>query len=323
MHKSKSNKVVRVGIIGMGFGKIGLKSAFESVPGCTVVGICSGRDWSAFLKRDDLDAIAIAVPPDVQYTIAKTALEKGLHVFAEKPLAANLKQAHELLALAKRKKSVHAIDFMFPEIAAWQSVKKMLDKKTFGRLRHVSTNWDWLSGEIKYGRATWRSEVQKGGGALSFYFSHGLHYLEHFAGPITTIAAQFSYAGKSTNGGETGVNMTLQFKSGATGTTHVSSNATDRTAHRLVFECERGVIVLENKNAIVDGFTITTYTDTEERTIKVAKDAGKKGEDERVKAVRKLAARFVRAIQTRKQMQPSFEDGVRVEELIEQARKSP
>ena len=322
MHKSKSKKVVRVGIVGKGFGTIGLKPAFESVQGSEVVGICSGRDWKTFLERKDLDAVAIAVPPDAQYTIAKAAIQKGLHVFAEKPLAANLKEATDLLVLAKKKKIVHGIDFLFPEIAEWQAVKKLLEKETFGRLRHISTSWDWLSGEIKYGRTTWRSDTKKGGGALSFYFSHGLHYLEHFAGPITTIATQFSYTGKNKNGGETGVDMTLQFKSGATGTAHVSSNTPSRTAHRLVFECERGVIVLENKEAIVDGFTVTIYTDTDERVMKVQKDTRKKGEDERAKIVAKLAKRFVQAIQSKKEMRPSFEDGVRVEELISLARKN-
>jgi len=313
--------MVRLGIVGTGFGTIGLKPAFESIRGCTVVGVSSGRDWQSFLERNDLDAVAIAVPPAAQYRIAKAAIERGLHVFAEKPLAANAAQARELLALAKKRRVVHGIDFIFPEIAAWKKVKELLDKKTLGRLKHVSVEWDWLSGSMRYGKASWKTSAKEGGGALAFYFSHGLHYLEHFAGKIGTIATRFARSPLSDDGADLGFDMVLSFESGATGSVHLSSNTPGYIRHRLAFECERGVIVLENKNAVVDGFTITAFSSAGEKRIVVRKDIGRRGEDERVKIVRKLAQRFVAACAQRAEMRPSFADGVRVQELIALARK--
>ena len=314
--------MLKVGIIGGGFGVIGLKPAFESIRGCKVVGVCGGReDWHAFLQRNDIDAIALAVPPRAQYEIAKAAIRKGLHVFAEKPMAANLAQAKQLYALAKKKKVVTGIDFEFPEIAEWKKVKELLDKKKFGALKHVSVDWDWLSGDLKYGRKTWKTNVKEGGGALSFYFSHGLYYLEHFAGKIQKTQALFSHSPLSLNGGEVGVDMLLKFKSGTTGNVHVSCNSTGLIRHRLMFLCERGVIVLENRNAIVDNFDIKTYGAHGTRIVKVKRDKGRKGEDERVKIVRKLAKKFIDACTRKKQMVPSFVDGLRVQELIETIRR--
>ena len=314
--------MLKVGIIGGGFGVIGLKPAFESIRGCKVVGVCGGReDWHAFLQRNDIDAIALAVPPRAQYEIAKAAIRKGLHVFAEKPMAANLAQAKELYALAKKKKVVTGIDFEFPEIAEWKKVKELLDKKKFGALKYVSVDWDWLSSDIKHGRRTWKTNVKEGGGALAFYFSHGLYYLEHFAGKIQRTQAILSHSPLSLNGGEVGVDMLLKFKSGATGNVHVSCNSPGLIRHRLMFVCERGVIVLENRNAIVDNFTVKTYSAAGERFVKVRKDKGRRGEDERVKTVRKLAKRFVDACTQKKQMAPSFAEGVRVQELIETIRR--
>lgn len=313
--------MIRVGIIGSGFGVIGLKPAFEPLRGCRVVGVCTGRkDWRAFLERKDIDAVAIAVPPRAQYEIAKAAIAKGLHVFAEKPLAANLAQARELLALAKKKKITHGIDFIFPEIAEWKKVKELLDKKTFGALQHVSVNWDWQSGDIRYGRKTWRTNVSEGGGALSFYFSHGLYYLERFAGKISEAKAQFIYSSKSLNGGEVGFDMRMKFKSGATGNVLLSCNTPGVPRHKLVFECRRGTITLENKNGVVNNFHVTTRTRNKEKNVRVAKDRNVRGEDERVKIVRKLAKKFVGACIHKTQMTPSFADGVRVQELIEKIR---
>lgn len=329
---------MKIGIVGSGFGIVGLLPAFSGIRGCTVVAFVTTKaaaaeiatqkygvktickDWKELLAHPELDAVALAVPPNMQYRIAKAALEKGLHVFAEKPLAATLAEARTLLALAKRKKRTHAIDFMFPEIPAWVAVKKMLDRRELGALTHVSVSWDWLAGDIKYARSSWKTSVKDGGGALAFYFSHGFHYLEHFCGPIAKITSSFTHSKRSVNGGEVGVDMLVTFASGVGGNVHVSCVSPGFVRHELTFYCERGVIVLGARNAVVDGFMVDVYTEHGLKRLPVQSLPSKKGEDERVKEVRKVASRFVRAARSGTPMQPSFSEGVRVEELIELAR---
>jgi predicted dehydrogenase len=51
---------------------------------------------------DRCDALTIVVPTPAHYTVAKPALERGKHLLIEKPLAASLDEADELLAIAKR-----------------------------------------------------------------------------------------------------------------------------------------------------------------------------------------------------------------------------
>ena len=51
---------------------------------------------------DACDALTIAVPTPAHYTVAKSALERGRHLLIEKPLAATLAEADELLAIAAR-----------------------------------------------------------------------------------------------------------------------------------------------------------------------------------------------------------------------------
>ncbi len=330
--------MLKIGIIGSGFGLYGLLPAFNSIKNCKVIAVCAQKseqlsnyckhtglkniytDWQLLLENENLDAIAIAVTPKAQYQIAKIAIAKGLDVFAEKPLAANITQARELLTLARKKKITHGIDFMFPEIAEWKKVKELIDRKILGGLKHISVNWDWLSGDIKYKKSSWKTSVAEGGGVLSFYFSHGLHYLEHFAGSITDTRSLFSYSSESVNGGEVGVDMLLKFKGGITGYAHVSCNSRELVKHQLIFQCENGVIILENKNAIVNKFIVKVYSQDGIKQLRVGKDRNAKNEDERVKIVRKLANRFVNACIDNKQTNPSFKEGVRVQELIEKIR---
>ena len=95
-------------------------------------------DWQEMLNNEDLDAITLAVPPNIQYKIAKFAASKSLHIFAEKPLAINLKQAKHLLELAGKNKIVTAVDFIFPEIEEWQAVKKILEEKIWPTSKYLS-----------------------------------------------------------------------------------------------------------------------------------------------------------------------------------------
>jgi predicted dehydrogenase len=51
---------------------------------------------------DEIDAATIVVPTPAHYAVARTALERGKHLLIEKPIAASLDEADELLAIAKR-----------------------------------------------------------------------------------------------------------------------------------------------------------------------------------------------------------------------------
>jgi predicted dehydrogenase len=273
------------------------------------------------LEREQLDAIAIAVTPDAQYEIAKTAIGQGLHVFAEKPLAADVEQARELVALATRAQIVHGLDFIFPEINAWKLTKELIDTQAFGPLQHLEVNWDFLSYNLKNNLTSWKTRVTEGGGALAFFFSHGLHYLEHFGGQIEDIRASLQQFTIGQEPSEVGADLELKFVNRITGTAHINSNNRERTRHQLIFTCADGRLTLENSNRVVDGFTLTVTTPDGTRQLAVVPEIELPGEDERAKIVRKLASRFVTACKNRTLMSPSFHDGLRVHELIEIIRQ--
>lgn len=305
--------MVTVGIIGSGFGRYGLFPAFSATRGCRALAI-SGLDGQK------LDAVAIAVPPDVQFEIAKAAIEKGLHVFAEKPLAPTCPQAQELLKLAEKHNIVHGIDFLFPDIDVWAKAKEILSGGALGKILHITVHWDFLSYDLQHKKLSWKTDATRGGGALSFYFSHTLYYLEHFVGKISDIRSLFSYTKERGNGGETGVDMLMTFENGARGVAHINCNAPGRHQHQVIFQCEKGAIMLVNEDGIVSNFTLTIYRENKKAHTFISNNKAHNGIDERVQVVKKLAARFINACNTHSQMNPSFADGVRVSELIEVVR---
>jgi predicted dehydrogenase len=324
---------LRLGIIGSGFGQYGLFPALRSLKNAEVVALAGKKrpqlleycqligftniytDWKEMLEKEELDAVAIAVTPNAQYEITKVAIRKGLHIFAEKPLAANLKQAKEMKKLADKAKITTTVDFLFPEINEWLKAKEMIDKKVLGKLRHLSVHWDFLSYDVKHKKKTWKFEPTEGGGALSFYFSHGLHYLEHFAGTIEKFQSQ--------ERGEVGADILFTTKHGITGDAHINADSAGIYRHELIFSCERGTIILRNSHLPqVTQFTLSTVINGKEKIIRVPKDKTIPGEDERAKLVRKLAKRFVTASLAHEPMSPSFKEGLRVQELIDAIRKA-
>ena len=203
----------KVAIVGSGFGMYGLLPAFSGIEGCKVVSICGKNsermlnyckklglnrytDWAEMLRKEKPDAVAIAVIPSHQYEIARYALENDIAVFAEKPLTTSFDTSLELNKLAEKKRMPNMLDFIFTEIPEWRAAKKMIENGLMGKIIKVSIDWTFLSYDLMNHIKSWKTDVKQGGGALSFYFSHVLYYLEYFLGRIKNIECSFSSSEK-------------------------------------------------------------------------------------------------------------------------------
>jgi len=80
---------------------VGAASARYSVPGYS--------SWDEMLERETLDAAVVAVPTRFHLPAGLAALEHGLHVLIEKPIATNLDEGRRLVAAAARSNRVFAV----------------------------------------------------------------------------------------------------------------------------------------------------------------------------------------------------------------------
>ena len=79
-------------------------------------------DISAIINK--VDAVSIAAPTVMHHRLAKPFLERGIHVLVEKPLTADLDEASDLLALAKRSRAILQVG----HIERFNPVLGVLDK---------------------------------------------------------------------------------------------------------------------------------------------------------------------------------------------------
>jgi predicted dehydrogenase len=70
-------------------------------------GVPSYTDYAELLSR--VDAVSIVTPTDFHYEVASAAVYAGVHVLLEKPMAASLKQAHDLAWLASQASTVFQV----------------------------------------------------------------------------------------------------------------------------------------------------------------------------------------------------------------------
>jgi len=335
--------MTKVAIVGSGFGMYCLLPAFSRIKECKVVSICGKNsermenyckklnlnrytDWKEMLQKEKPDAVAIAVIPKYQYEIAKYALENEIAVFAEKPLTTSVDTSLELNKLAREKKLPNMLDFIFPEIPEWYDAKKAIENKVIGEILNVNVDWTFLSYDLKNHIKSWKTDVGQGGGALSFYFSHTFYYLEYFLGRIKNIQCSFSSSEKSLNKGETGINMTILFENGCKGNANMDISYLDQEKHIIEFHGKDGTIILQNvTNNFVDDFELTVNTVKEAEKIKPKKihnTSIDESDDPRVKIIKPIAERFINWCNTGVTAKPDFQDGLRVQELIEMARDS-
>jgi predicted dehydrogenase len=97
--------------------------------------------WENLVKRDDIDVIDITAPSNFHKEIAIAAAEAGKHVFCEKPLALNLKDAREMLEVVKKANVKHQIGFNYRFAPAVQLAKKLIDEGKIGKIYHYRAHY--------------------------------------------------------------------------------------------------------------------------------------------------------------------------------------
>jgi predicted dehydrogenase len=78
-------------------------------------------EWIRLLELSD--ALVIAAPADVHHALTSTALRAGKHVLVEKPIAATLAQADELVALASERRLVLQVGHLERFSAAFAAIE--------------------------------------------------------------------------------------------------------------------------------------------------------------------------------------------------------
>ncbi|WP_285042485.1 Gfo/Idh/MocA family oxidoreductase [Plantibacter sp. LMC-P-059a] len=133
-------------------------------------------DWRALLTRGDVDVIDICTPGHLHAEIAIAALDAGIHVLCEKPLANTLEEAERMVAAAERAaaRGVQAmVGFSYRRTPALAYAQRLVADGRLGTIRHIRAQYlqDWIVDPDF--PLVWRLDAeQAGSGALGDLGAH-------------------------------------------------------------------------------------------------------------------------------------------------------
>lgn len=331
--------LLRIGVVGIGFGQQVHVPAFRQDSRCTVTAIGAHTqaraedvarlmnipvaygDWTALVRSSEVDVVSIATPPVVQMEIARAALASGKHVFCEKPIAISVEAASQLVQAAQMSGQAHMVDFEFPDIDEWIQAKEILSSGTLGTLRHLSITWNVETYANRTKSSSWKTRTAEGGGALHSCVSHCFYYLEWMLGPIRKITCSLHHMPGRESDSDSLAVLILEMESGLPVQITMCTHAFRGNGHRLEFFGEEGSLRLDNPTSdYVNGFEIWLATRSAPVFTRIPSLAARnESDDGRVVVVGKLVKRFVSAIFNGTEVRPNLRDGLRVQILLQSA----
>jgi predicted dehydrogenase len=182
-------------------------------------GVPAYTDVSAMIAETGVQAMMIATPHPLHAEPTLCALEAGVHVLVEKPLAANLKDCDAMLAAGRKAGvwlSVISQRRLFEPVAR---MKSAIDAGKIGRpVLGVATMYSWRD-HAYYRSDPWRGRWDtEGGGVLVNQSPHMLDLLHWFMGEIDEVCgywANFNHPEIEVD--DTAVAL-IRFRSGGLGT---------------------------------------------------------------------------------------------------------
>ena len=190
--------MIKVAIAGLG--KMGLShyAIVNRHPDVEVAGICDSSsyvlsmlhrytgtptytDYDRMLRELDLDAVVLATPSSAHVGMARAALERGVHVFCEKPLSLSSRESIDLGKLARDRGLVDQVGYHNRFVGAFHEVKKLLDANAIGTVTHVLAE-AYGPVVLRPKGGTWRSQRGQGGGSLYDYAAHPIDLLTWYLG---------------------------------------------------------------------------------------------------------------------------------------------
>jgi predicted dehydrogenase len=123
----------------------------------------------------DLDFLDVATPPCDHAEIAIAALEKGIHVLCEKPLAATTKEARQMLEAAVKNKRVLFPCHNYKHAPVVKLIQDTINSGKIGEVTAVTlqTFRNTHAKGVKEWKTDWRREKKYSGGGIAM--DHGSH----------------------------------------------------------------------------------------------------------------------------------------------------
>ena len=203
------SRKLRAGIIGVGFIGVVHAEQLRRLGNVEVVAITDTMDpqkkadalhvpkgyadYREMIDAENLDCVHVCTPNNSHYEIVRYAMERGVNVVCEKPMAVTVEEAEKLLAYARERNLIHAMNFMSRFNPLAYQIREMIKSGELGDVFTIHGGYfqDWLFYDTDY---NWRLEPELSGESRAFadIGSHWIDLVEFLTGlRVTEVLADF------------------------------------------------------------------------------------------------------------------------------------
>lgn len=192
------HQVINLAVVGLG--KMGLShlSMARAHPGINLAAVCDSSGYvldvlnkyttlpvftsfDRMLAETQLDAVIIATPTHLHAPMVRAAVDRGLHVFCEKPFCLDGGEGLALVKQAESRGVVTQVGYHNRFVASFEEVKSLLERETIGQVTHVLAE-AYGPVVLKPSGGGWRSKRSAGGGCLYDYAAHPIDLANWYLG---------------------------------------------------------------------------------------------------------------------------------------------
>jgi predicted dehydrogenase len=343
---------VRIGVVGTSWwSELVYLPVFQRHPRAELVAVCGQNrtrteqialkygiphafvDYQAMIEQADLHALVISVPDDLHYPIAISALDAGLHVLCEKPLALDLAQASAMYAKADSAGVTHMVLFTYRWLPPYLLVRQLIDDGYLGRPFQCSMRY--VCGFGRDAQDRWRLDPQRTRGVTGDIGSHMIDLARWYLGDVASVGAHLtSFVGRVDAQGQRiasthdSAALTLLFQSGAQATIQLSSvvHIGDRGQEQhVILSGEKGTLEVYHTFERAEVYGMRANEARATRLLALDYSSMTAGEHEMTAMLAPFLDQpigprlFVDAIVEQRAVSPNFYDGLKVQEVIDAA----
>lgn len=252
--------MLKVAVIGLGTISHIHIPAIKANPNAELVAVCDNDEtlsntvpganfysnYEVMLENEDIDCVHICLPHYLHYPVTKACVEKGVHVFLEKPLGLNAVEGRALVNIEEEYRDVKiGVCLQNRNNESFEKLQEMINSGEYGPIKGVKGLVAWFRPKQYYDVQPWRGQWKyAGGGVMINQALHTLDLMQLVGGEIEYIRGSVDKLLDYNIEVEDTASARIQFKNGAKGLFFATNANADNSSVELevLFEIDRFII---------------------------------------------------------------------------------
>lgn len=226
-------------------------------------------DYKEMIEKENFDVIHVCTPHYLHPPIAIYALEHGINVLTEKPMAIKLENAKAMIKAAEDNNVTLGVIFQNHYNPGSKLIKQTLESGELGAIKAGKCSVTWDRSDEYYSKSDWKGTWDmEGGGVIIDQAIHTMDLMRWFIdSEIVSVEANISNRAHNIIEVEDSAEGVIKYKNGVVTGFYAINYYTYDAPVEIELHCEKGIVKMSGDKATIifdDGRTLTADSDPRE-----------------------------------------------------------